>query len=764
MASITQNIQGVGDSSGLASASRGVKAPEPKGAVADKSQAYSIAAKSASDSNSGLATLIGGAGDLLSSAVKAVDQSYKIGIDDQVTQMTDQVFDEMGVNDVTTIEGNALIEEPLPEEINRAEKNITRLTSAKSRGVLSENAYWARMNSITRQLRSRYPGYRDYIDEKVSSIAGGKPANQIARNLMQQAADAAKNSNAEETKYMALVEEYAGKGVLPPDWQKYTTRTELINAVSPVLRRKAQVDMMKSEIDLRKSKNEAVGDLVKESARTFVHNETVTALTNINSGMGKNYSEIMSTIDQLAVQKGPLSPEQDQALRSQFLQFKQQFINKTKAGLLEIYGADLNPTQIDEAMAPAMGVIQGMEDALVNKNIGLLKMNADRLEAMKTSDDITLYNTSPELRLQGALTRATSPQVSELYMTLSPKLQTTRDKTLFGDSLARSFGIETSLKEEINSLAQKGAPTVGKQVLQAHIDTMMDPNAKPEAFIKIAENLYGPRNQGFLSAIKPEERGIILNRLASPTIQARMKQMADAGRPELYENYKGWLEDATATMIKKSVDNLNATSGKAIVSFNEKTATFEVKHDPRVGVRGAGPYGSAKTAVDNLNASLRSLKPLYDAEGRDINQFLRDVFDASGVRPGSTLESFKNAIPLTIKGTQGTDSARGGAGTDRLTPEQKARAQEVKNFPPDPRFPIFNTDAALDNLKPRYDLATENLKLYEQMARENPEDPAVLDQLEKAFTEYRKINDEYNNIVAQRIKKMPTLLRGSVND
>ncbi|HEY9660561.1 MAG TPA: hypothetical protein V6C65_19065, partial [Allocoleopsis sp.] len=48
----------------------------------------------------------------------------------------------------------------------------------------SRTLYLAKMDQIAKDFRNRYPGYRDYIDRKISTITGGDPANLRIESLL----------------------------------------------------------------------------------------------------------------------------------------------------------------------------------------------------------------------------------------------------------------------------------------------------------------------------------------------------------------------------------------------------------------------------------------------------------------------------------------------------------------------------------------------------------------------------------------------------
>src|SRR5678816_3678257 len=74
---------------------------------------------------------------------------------------------------------DTLVAQPqeVPAGLDGLSRTLGTLDSARANGKLSETAYYARLNSVARSVRSQFPGYRDYIDSQVEKVTGVAPAN-----------------------------------------------------------------------------------------------------------------------------------------------------------------------------------------------------------------------------------------------------------------------------------------------------------------------------------------------------------------------------------------------------------------------------------------------------------------------------------------------------------------------------------------------------------------------------------------------------------
>ncbi|MGW8182126.1 MAG: hypothetical protein ACWGQW_25635, partial [bacterium] len=85
----------------------------------------------------------------------------------------------------------------VPKDLLRSQDRLGRLQKAMDRGIIDEQGYWARANNIVAQLKSRYPGYTDYIDGIVRSELGRNPANAVQQALFS-ASDARRQAGVAE--------------------------------------------------------------------------------------------------------------------------------------------------------------------------------------------------------------------------------------------------------------------------------------------------------------------------------------------------------------------------------------------------------------------------------------------------------------------------------------------------------------------------------------------------------------------------------------
>ena len=88
-----------------------------------------------------------------------------------------------------------------PPAVNQNLTRIQNLQSAYSGNKLSETMYYQKLNDIAKSMRNSFPGYRDYIDQEISRITGGNPANEYLRSAISDINRQAGNAQKEQEYY-----------------------------------------------------------------------------------------------------------------------------------------------------------------------------------------------------------------------------------------------------------------------------------------------------------------------------------------------------------------------------------------------------------------------------------------------------------------------------------------------------------------------------------------------------------------------------------
>lgn len=100
----------------------------------------------------------------------------------------------------------------VPEALQGGLDRAEDLATARAQGTMKANdtLYTGALNSLAKQLRSEYPGHKDFIDEQIARISGKNPANAYMDNLLQDVRNLAVGGDATQKKVLSKAFENMG--------------------------------------------------------------------------------------------------------------------------------------------------------------------------------------------------------------------------------------------------------------------------------------------------------------------------------------------------------------------------------------------------------------------------------------------------------------------------------------------------------------------------------------------------------------------------
>jgi hypothetical protein len=150
--------------------------------------------------NKGMGIALAGAGKALEEGTTAADYIMKRGIIEPELDQKANIERDQFINSVnaakswmaapSTKENQPSLLPDSPDKVNvptsvaRVGETAAVLQNAMESGKLSETYYYGRLNALAKDMRARYPGYRDFIDSELGRITGVHPANQYIRSLL----------------------------------------------------------------------------------------------------------------------------------------------------------------------------------------------------------------------------------------------------------------------------------------------------------------------------------------------------------------------------------------------------------------------------------------------------------------------------------------------------------------------------------------------------------------------------------------------------
>jgi hypothetical protein len=644
--------------------------------------------------NKALGSLLDSSGDIFDTAVNLADTSIKHNVEDQAHTAIDAESNQF----TAALQGTArqlglLGDKPasVPNAVSSGIDNINSLSQAKAAKNLPQIYYDGRIMSITKDLRSQYPGYRDYIDSKVSEITEKDPANPYRRALQQSINTSIEDAKSERNKIQTQLIDNLGQPGMFSVYQGYMSgKVDAMTAMAQVAKAKANTVNYENavrQLTLSKLTREDQQDKAQTILSHQFAKDTGALFDNIQTGAGVNTPGAVQ--DQISTGKGGFdSDEQAQDAGAHFMQNKGQFMagllkKATDSGLLDKAGG------IDK-IAPMIENIGKIYDqqgkAYFDADYGAAHANKNYVVAA-TSDTGAALLKDPTVGLKLRIDQAIHPMLGDQAMgqlvgyglnkSLPDEFQALMDrngKTMLLSPSVRSqvygeqYGpnMPVTLSQQLQHGEDNDAPKSFFKALLDFTPTFMKSKDIPDDAKKnILDNSFGSDSLNILSKVKPgQQRADVYTSLSTPAI---VKEAHKAGG-ETWNNYKNWSEVSFAKHVfGPELDSLEGLSHDPSIkiSFNQEKNEFSVAQNStlspamqkmvRSAVGSRSTYGQASASIQRINQGIRSLSNVAREEGTDVPTYLlRSLADAGYTPTGTNLPSaILNALLASRRAPEG---------------------------------------------------------------------------------------------------------------
>ena len=748
-----------GGTEGLVGSSRGSSAVSAKETVA----------RTAVDTTA--AQAVQGIGSLFNQAVGAADSAIKRTIDTVSREQSDLIYKEEGVDDVTLIQGTSIDNEPIPADIGKAERNLMKLAQARNQGGVTDNAYWARVNSVSKQLRSRFPGHVDYIDQRISSVSGGNPQQAIMRNLLEQSNKSNTAALQAEKSYNDAVEKAAYAGYLPADYSrdKYPDEASLIKVVAPFAAAEKAREAERNAITIAKDRRELGKEEVTLSARRTAADASMKVINDATTTLGRTYLDIGKSISDISTGKKQGTPEELATIRNQFNTFRLNLNAELNHRLTQNYGGDLDAKGREEALSVTKNMMDTLEYAIANKDVGVLNLINNTNELYKQGDTQKLLDAFPEFRYIQALKETGTPGSVDFFLNApDSNLRTVQARVASSNAILDIFGGGKTLDESLRvrrAVLGNEAGAVGFATLNKTVEALTSPERNLKEKKQAAYALFDTKNINFVSGLNPTNKQgtraqhkAALDRMINPSVHKAMVSLRDQGEEELWKNYLGWTKNTFNVVTKQNVDTLVQAAAannenfkvswqgdKFVVAQTPVGAERErTTQDPRGGVPATlnelrfDVPKPIQLAVENLNSAINAVSIVSQDAGYNKTDFVQRVLIPQ--LPTSVFER------PAIQGGQGTNEAPGGAGVDRLVNEPVA----IEDIP-----------TRLKELDDQLRESNKNFATMIKLQKDLPDvSPAVSDMLDQLVVERELLSTKQQDLFnlarrAEEIRRNP---------
>jgi hypothetical protein len=613
--------------------------------------------------------IAGAVGDLIEGTDSVIKQYISSSLSDQKRA----VDDEFGVAAAATMQQD-IAQAPLPRQIQDAGNDLAGLTNAYQSGRLKESHYYARLESSVRQMKARFPGYREEIDTMISSIAGTTPANALRRALMNEAESAAR-SRAEDPLEKEIDQDSkdGSLDLYQPDWrQKYQNgeltvqelRSNRAKFMSQVYMREQQV----KELDFRAKR----GENVEKEATQALQQEGYGILQDfIRRGTIQGFGSAQELTNRVNAQLALASdndpntnpdPEEMMALSGAIQTMRTNVMAQMDDRIINAYsGMDGGMQLSDEGIMKAKRAVNSYLDtyakALGNKEWNMLEYNASLADGLFNSAKAHLFQ-QDEMIAKVAVLKDTLG--SDYILANDPRVKDRIDSVAERFSFTRLMtGEGRSLQEEILYLKTKGVtdPNAFRALQERMVKAIGDDNLRtknPKEWTRAVEATFGPGNRTMMAGLPREDQIPLYRVYTSPEVRETMEK----GGSKEWIMYKNWVKESAGAIFKQDIDDLQNT----IVSENHVNIQYdEAKHRLYVdffpSFRKLNPEDQetienrVKGPVDKINQELAGLGPILEKDRENVPDaylsFLQSMgYNEGAVKEGSLMRQIVNAFNL----------------------------------------------------------------------------------------------------------------------
>jgi hypothetical protein len=574
------------------------------------------------ESDKSMGTLLTGVGNVLNAGIKVTDFLNKDSIDKQVYAQVDAAREEYtanlqnakdsvltsnspqasGSSDVIPNEGatefsgqsKKIDPNKIPLQVKHLDTYVGNLQGAYQAGKISNTYYYSRLNSIAKDLRSQYPGYREYIDQKISSITGVNPANALVNSLISDINRQGEGRDKERDRNMAALSSMNKEGVpftnvVIEDYiAGKRTDADVRAWINEQNQREYLLKQTKAEREERKGSREEVSYQDRQDAN-YIASDTVTNyLKNMRLGAGlKTIDDIRQRLlehqtnpekqldSEEALQLGQLVQAYELKAREDLTrQFKQRRRDGTSIEA-SLGGAGETAKFIDEALYPLKHIAKAIQD----KDVPAVLYGTQLQEAVfrdgMTGREGMLKNTQMRRALQlGDAIKNMNPefnrQLTEKFLldnTIEPFKTWINESTK--EMIVQPDARLTTVTAKVDEAKQRGIPlaTVYNKLLKQS-EIISDPKAPLQAKVNMAKAFFDPANLPLLTRFerevtdadgktRPGQNSVftVLTRV-TPELK-RLADTPEGKAADLWGKYENWTAQSYKHLFGQDVKDLS---------------------------------------------------------------------------------------------------------------------------------------------------------------------------------------------------------------
>lgn len=669
--------------------------------------------------NRTLSSLFSGIGNIFENTVKAEDLAKKHQIDENLyrdlsyerdlfTQGVEQLRGPVGPQQMRgTRVGPGVTsytdEETPPAALENLPQQITNTQEALRAGKISPSYYYQQLNSIAKQYRNQYPGYREYIDQRISEITGVNPANRYLQSIIQDLAASGTSDKADHNRILTQSMKHIGAPGADKMINGFRQGRVASEEMIKWLNRLEQNDYRRKEVTESVNFNKLTTGEQKRMAREgFIRTISDTAWKHmtgikINNDLGTP-EDINNLIQRIARGEQNIDNEQYvqivNGVNAAYLAARQELVkigtrdvnphdNKT---LLDRYG---DRAELDKDIENGLSDFKELTEAVTRKDWGLAANKLQTFTLMTEEGASRLMNDpimGKYMRMMVPMHKVMPNAATELIKGImtAAGADFAKDTRKFVEANIGVFlgqpDLKTSGKVHTATDSVKNAKGLGikePRVYEEFINAgkmLTNPKIQnePEAMKGLIQTFFSERNVGLVDEFKmdqvveipgqgvrsvPGKYAVMLN-LTTPEIASAVKKFSDANGPQYWQMYENWTLQSFAKLFGRDVRDLKdiATYPGVTIVWNQdnKRLSLDKRPELRPGFTGNvfdfnRDVQRMESTINRLNSGISRLKNISETSGGDVEAYILQEMIKNGFNPAegkvrNAAEGVLNAI------------------------------------------------------------------------------------------------------------------------
>ncbi len=639
-----------------------------------KSKAYGYEAEGVSQKGYGdLFAGVVGIGDFMA---KAGVQMVRKDIEDKVYKVADEERQKFtleleqiksGVKGKNLLDSNAQMSEDTPDEVAELPETLSSLTGAMEAGKISKAGYTARLLAAAKDLRSRYPGFKNEIDQEFSKVTGMNPANAYITSLVTDINRQNATQNSEKNKTLNFIRSKVGFEGSEDAYQKVESGEwgpkDVIKWAAPQERLRLRLSdraAMFNDKKLTLEENQRAGKEVFDAATSVVVQARV---DNLMRRIGISSEADVADID-ARTKTGAITPKQwndfGDLWANENLNLRATILREAREkGITRVLGIE----EVNKRTDAVMDLMKQLGERITNKDTGGIHKTARAIKALGDEDQARVLSDSeigPPMRMIETIKRIGGEQflqqenLRKLTNGLSGKFQVYQEQwiqTLQTQTDMATSNVPKTLNRAFDEFKVKmkdATPAEKKKMNASMIDEITriaDPKVPDEVKVNYAAAAFHPDNRGFISRLnvdsydstgKPiEGQAAIFQKMTTPEMTKELKRLGER-YPEVWKNYTNWATETLSNeLLSKDMRYLSEITNPSIkVGWDPDNKrlvpTYNNQQGPDVrrSFQGRTPdreFEYVERMINRINNGMGNYKNIAianGAQGQDIDGFI----------------------------------------------------------------------------------------------------------------------------------------------